>query len=187
MQPNPTKIQTLQDLPTPESPVKLQSFLGLINYLQPLIPWLANNTTFLWEQTAQWDWNPSTHAVFQCLKAWICLTLLNTMLACYDQSKPIIVQTNAIKYSLSAALIQCSRPIAFTNKTLTDIETHYANVKKECLSVHFGLEKFHTYLYGRYVIIENDHKPLEMTQHKHIHATPLAFSACFYAWRSTTT
>ena len=33
----------------------------------------------------------------------------------------------------------------------------------------FGLEKFHTYIYGRHVLIENDHKPLEMIQHKPIH------------------
>ena len=33
MKPDLTKIQALQDLPTPDSPAKLQSFLGLINYL----------------------------------------------------------------------------------------------------------------------------------------------------------
>ena len=43
---------------------------------------------------------------------------------------------------------------------------------RECFSVCFGLEKFHTYIYGRYVIIENDHKPLEMIQHKPIHVAP---------------
>ena len=33
MKPDPTEIQTLQDLPTPENHKQLQSFLGLINYL----------------------------------------------------------------------------------------------------------------------------------------------------------
>ena len=32
---DPTKIQALQDLPAPDLQTKLQSFLGLINYLQP--------------------------------------------------------------------------------------------------------------------------------------------------------
>ena len=50
-------------------------------------------------------------------------------------------------------------PIAFASKTLTDIETHYVNIECECLSVCFSLEKFHTYIYGRHVIVENDHKP----------------------------
>ena len=55
-----SKIQALQDLPTPDSQAKHQSFLGLINYLQPFIPGLSPKTTFLHEQLAQWDWNPST-------------------------------------------------------------------------------------------------------------------------------
>ena len=62
--------------------------------------------------------------------------------------------------------------ITFASKTLTDVETHYANIEKECMSICFSLVKFHTYLYGRHVIVENDHKPLEMIQHKPIHATP---------------
>ena len=69
MQPDPTKIQALQDLPAPDSQTKLQSFLGLINYLQPFIHGLSNKTMFLQEQLSQWDWNPSTDAACQCLKA----------------------------------------------------------------------------------------------------------------------
>ena len=66
---DPAKIQ---DLPTPNSQVKLQSFLGLINYLQLFIPHLSAKTKFLWEQLAKQDWNQSTDAGFQHLKAWIC-------------------------------------------------------------------------------------------------------------------
>ena len=72
MQLDPAKIQALQDLPAPDLQTKFQSFLNLINYLQPFIPGLFNKTVFLPEQLAQWDWNPLTDAAFQCLKAWIC-------------------------------------------------------------------------------------------------------------------
>ena len=71
MWPDPSKFQALQDLP------KLQSFLGLMNYLQPFIPGLSAKTTFLHEQLVEWGWNPSTDAAFQHLIAWICQTLLN--------------------------------------------------------------------------------------------------------------
>ena len=111
-------------------------------------------------------------AAFQHLKTWICQTLLNITLAYYDRSKPVVVQTDVSEYGLGTALLQGGWPIAFASKTLTDIETCYANIERECLSVCFGLEKFHTYTYGRHVIIENDHKPLEMIQHKPIHAAP---------------
>ena len=43
MQLDPIKIPTLQDLPTPNYQVKLQSFLGLINYLQPFMPGCTQN------------------------------------------------------------------------------------------------------------------------------------------------
>ena len=98
------------------SQAKLQSFLGLINYLQPFIPSLSAKTTFLH------DWNPSTDAAFQCLKAWICQTLLSATLAYYDWSKPVVVQMDTSEYRLGVSLIQSSCPIAFTSKTLTDID-----------------------------------------------------------------
>ena len=151
----PSKIQALQDLPAPDLQTKLQSFLGLINYLQPFIPGLSSKTTFLQEQLSQWDWNPSTDSAFQHLKAWICQTLLKVTVAYYDRTKPVMIQT-----------------IAFASKSLTDVESCCANIERECLSVCFGLEKFHTYIYGRHVLIENDHKLLEMIQHKPIHMAP---------------
>ena len=95
MKPDPTKIQALQDLPTPDNHKQLQSFLGLINYLQPFLPDLASKTTFLREQISSWDWNPSTDIAFQKLKQWICKTLLNTTLAYFDHTKPIVIQTDA--------------------------------------------------------------------------------------------
>ena len=129
MWPDPSKIQALQDLPTPNSQVKLQSFLGLVNYLQPFIPSLSTKTMFLHEQLARLDWDPLMDAAFHCLKAWTCQTLLNATLMYYDRSKPVIVQTDASEYGLEAALIQSKCPIAFASKTLTDIETHYANIE----------------------------------------------------------
>ena len=56
MEPDPAKIQALQDLLTPENHKQLQSFLGLINYLQSFLPNLASKTTFLREQILHWDW-----------------------------------------------------------------------------------------------------------------------------------
>ena len=66
---DPSEIQALQDLPTPDIQVKLQSFLGLINYFQPFITSLSSKTTFMQEQLANWDWNPLMDATFQHLKA----------------------------------------------------------------------------------------------------------------------
>ena len=47
---DPAKVQALQDLPALENAKQPQSFLGLINYLQPFLPALASKTIFLREQ-----------------------------------------------------------------------------------------------------------------------------------------
>ena len=172
MKPDPTEVQAFQDLPTPHNPKQLQSFLGLINYLQPFLPSLASKTTFLREEVINWDWNPSTDQTFHHLKSWICNTLLRTTLAYYDCTQPPVLQTNASEYGLGAALIQNSRPIAFASKMLTNVETRYANIERECLSVCYGCEKFHTFIYGKHIIVQNDHKLLEMIQRKPILAAP---------------
>ena len=136
--------------------------------MQPFIPSLASKTTFLCEQVTNWDWNPSTNQSFHCLKSHICNTLLKTTLAYYNHTQPLVLRTDASEYGLGTALLQNNRPIAFASKTLTDVETRYMNIERECLSVCYGLEKFHTYVYGKHVTVQNDHKPLEMIQRKPI-------------------
>ena len=73
---------------------------------------------------------------------------------------------------MGAACLQNNKPIAFASKTLTDVKTHYTYIERECLSVVFGLERFHAYIYGRHITVYNDHKPLEMITKKPIHTAP---------------
>ena len=53
------------------------------------------------------------------------------------------------------------RSVAYTSKSLIPAETTYANIEREMLAVVWGCIKFHHYLYGRKVIRQSDHKPLE--------------------------
>ena len=106
------------------------------------------------------------------VKQWICKTLLKATLAYFDCTKFIVIQTDASEYGLGAALLQDGRLIAFASKTVTDMKTKYANIECKCLSVCSGLEKFHTYVYGRHITVQNDNKPLKMIQKKPIHTAP---------------
>ena len=49
----------------------------------------------------------------------------------------------------------------------------YAQIDKALLSVLLALERFHVHTYGVKVLVENDHKPLEVIQKKSLHNTPL--------------
>ena len=56
--------------------------------------------------------------------------------------------------------MQGGQPVQYASRALTETEKRYSQIKKEMLSVIFGLTRSHTYTYGRKVTDHNDHKPL---------------------------
>ncbi|XP_014676064.1 PREDICTED: uncharacterized protein LOC106816031 [Priapulus caudatus] len=94
------------------------------------------------------------------------------VLAYFDPSKPVTVQTDASKRGVGATLLQGGRPVAYASKSLTETESNYANIEREMLAVVFGLERFHYYIYGRHVMVESDHKPLQSITNKSLSSAP---------------
>ena len=79
MKPDPIKVQTLQDLPTPQNQKQLQSFLELVNYLQPFLPDIPAKTTFLREQVSQGIGPHKQIVCISTIKQWICNTFENNL------------------------------------------------------------------------------------------------------------
>ena len=67
------------------------------------------------------------------------------LLKYYQREKDLVIQCDASEGGLGAALLQDGRPLAYASRALTAADT----------------ERFHQYTYGRSVIVESDHKPLE--------------------------
>uniref|UniRef100_A0A8C6KCM5 Gypsy retrotransposon integrase-like protein 1 n=1 Tax=Nothobranchius furzeri TaxID=105023 RepID=A0A8C6KCM5_NOTFU len=82
------------------------------------------------------------------------------------------LQVDASKYGLGAVLMQDGHPVAYASKTLTPTEINYAQIEKELFAVLFGCKRFHTYIYGRRVLVESNHKPLEHILKKPISVAP---------------
>lgn len=57
--------------------------------------------------------------------------------------------------------MQNNQPVAFGSRSLTASEQKWAQIEKELLAIVFACEKFHYFIYGRNVLIQSDHKPLE--------------------------
>ena len=94
------------------------------------------------------------------------------ILSYFDPSQEVTLQVDASTKGLGAAILQNGRPIAFASKALTDVEARYANIERELLSVVYGCERFHTYLYGQSFTVETDNKPLESIHLKHLMSAP---------------
>ena len=58
--------------------------------------------------------------------------------------KETILQVDASMKGLGAAVTQDRKPVAFASNALIDVESRYANVERELLSVVYGCDKFHT-------------------------------------------
>ena len=139
------------------------------------MPHLSHHTEPLWailKKENSFAWDENSNNSFQRIKSLLEKSLLKP-LRYYNRNKPVTLQCDVSLKGLGACIIQEGQPIAFMSKSLTDTETHYANIERELLAIVFGCEKFHTYLYGRTFIVESDHKPLEMISLKNLIAAPV--------------
>ena len=94
------------------------------------------------------------------------------VLAIYDPDKDLVLQVDSSKDGLGAALLQDGHPLEFASRSLKPAERKWAQIEKEALAVLYGLERFDQYTYGRPVIVENDHKPLETILKKTLSQAP---------------
>ena len=95
-----------------------------------------------------------------------------TVLQYFNSGSPVIIYVDASSRGLGAALLQSNGPVTYASKSLSDTEARYSNIEREMLGLVFGLERFHYYVYGRSVIIETDHKPLEAIAKKILCSAP---------------
>ena len=172
MQPDPRKCDEINRRPPPTNVQELQSFLGLVQYLSPFVPLLAEKTKILRQllkKEVPYEWSIDHQRSFEELKQAI---HSDTKLRYFDTSSPVTLEVDASQHGLGAALIQNGKPIAFASKSLTPAETRYANIEREMLSVVFALEHFHCFIYGKAVTVLSDHKPLESIHLKQLSQAP---------------
>ncbi len=170
--PDPAKVADIKQWAPPDSIQKLQEFLGMVTYLSPFIPGLSTLTAPLREllrKDADFQWDATYDQAFQKIKDAISA---DTTLRHFDTNEHVTIQVDASQEGLGAALLQNGKPVAFASKALTETERRYANIERELLAVVFGVERFHTYVFGRYFTIESDHKPLEAITTKTLAQTP---------------
>ncbi|OUC47601.1 hypothetical protein D917_01379, partial [Trichinella nativa] len=146
-----TKVQAIQDAPTPKNKQQLQAFLGLLNFYHSFVEdkaTVAEPLHRLLDKNARWIWTSKHEKAFRDVKR---LLSSDAVLTHYDGKKPLVLVCDASQHGIGAVL--CHKlsstqeiPIAFYSRTLSTIERNYAQIDKEALAVIAGVKKFHEYL-----------------------------------------
>ena len=116
----------------------------------------------LLRKNAKWSWSRDCQKTFQETKEALSG---RRVLAHYDPNQALKIATDASAYGIGAVLSQVDehgteRPVYFASRTLTDRERGWAQVKKEALSIVYGIKKFHQFVYGRKFTLETDAQAL---------------------------
>ncbi|XP_064629350.1 uncharacterized protein K02A2.6-like [Lineus longissimus] len=160
MKPDPAKVRAITEMSPPTCIQDLQSYLGLVNYLNRFnasIATIAAPLRDLTKKEISWQWNPEHQAAFDKLKGII---ISADALAYFDPKKPSVLQTDASLRGLGAVLMQDEKPVCYASRTLSETEQNYSNIERELLGVVWSLERFNHYVYGKHVIVQTDHKPI---------------------------
>ena len=168
MRPDDEKIEAIIKLKEPKCKKELQRLLGMINYHSKYIPNLSKISAPLRELLQKdnaYLWTTRQSDSLNMIKK-----LISTppVLSNFDETKSIIIQTDASQNGLGCVLLQEGKPVAFASRSLTDCETRFSQIEKEFLAIYYACTKFHNFVYGRPVTVHSDHKPIESIMKKGI-------------------
>ena len=172
---DPRKVEAITKMPLPNYTNKLQPFLGMIKYLRKFIPNLAEVTshlhTLLKKEVKFKFEKPQLDAVGK-LKL---LFTTNPSRKIFNPNLQTRLKITASSEWLSALLEQNHGTLIYPMVSCwvcvmitLRLRKRYPQTEMETLSIVFGVERFHEYLYGRKFTVINDQQPLKLIFRKSI-------------------
>ncbi|KAJ8874002.1 hypothetical protein PR048_024842 [Dryococelus australis] len=130
-----SKIDKLINTKSPQNVTQLESYLGLYNYYHKFI------------KTAPDVMEPKS------------VISVKSLLVIFDPKKPIILTSGSSSYGVGAVLSQprngIEKPVVFESATLNNAQKNYSQLRREALSIIYGVTKFHKYLVGNRLTISH--------------------------------
>ena len=161
---DPKKYDVIKKYPIPISADEIKRFVAFCNYYRRFIPKfaeIAKPLNTLTKKNTEFNWTENCQEAFDLLKQ----KLINPPILKYPNFDEVFVlTTDASNYALGAVLSQGEigkdLPISYASRTLTKHEINKPIIEKELLSIHWAINFFRPYLYGRKFIVVTDHRPL---------------------------
>ena len=163
---DPDKVGAIVQMGRPTDKEAIKRLRGTV---VPRLSEVMRPITVLTHKGVEWSWGEPQEAAFCDLKR---LLTEAPVLAYFYSDKQLVVQCDASAFGIGAALLQDGRPVAYASRALSDTESRYAAIEKEMLAVVFALERWHQFTYGRFVIVNSDHKPLQAITRKYLDRAP---------------
>ncbi|GJX27197.1 putative reverse transcriptase domain-containing protein [Tanacetum coccineum] len=158
---DPSKVESVKNWMTPESPTEIRSFLGLAGYYRRFIEnfsKIAKPLTLLTQKNKAYVWGDKQDEAFQILKEKLCNA---PVLALPDGPDDFVVYCDASKQGFGSVLMQRGKVIAYASRQLKKHEKNYTTHDLELGAVVFALKIWRHYLYGTKSVIYTDHKSLQ--------------------------
>ena len=167
LRPNPRLVQALMDFPRPKTLKELQSFLGLANYYRKFIANFSHIALPLTDATRNntqgnlrpIEWTQSMQTAFDELKKALTSA---PCLALPDPDGEFEVTTDASEdaKAVGAVLTQNGHPVAYESTKLNSHQFNYPVHDKEMCAIMHALERWRSFLFGRYFKVYTDHRSL---------------------------
>ncbi|GFS36678.1 transposon Tf2-6 polyprotein [Nephila pilipes] len=156
-------------MPTPKSKTEVRRLLGMVNFLSKFILNVSKVTAPLREiihENVEFNWGKEQELSFVNIKE---LLAKAPILKVFSASEEILIQCDSSKDELGSCLIQKGQSVSFVSRCLTNSDKNCAQIEKKLLEIVFSFEKYHSFVYGRKVAVQSDHKPLFAIVKKPMH------------------
>ena len=162
------KVDAVLSWKQPTSLTETQSFLGFTNFYRRFIKdysRIARPLTELTKKRRKCEWNEEAGKAFEELKKRFTTA---PILAHFDPTKPVIIETDASDFAIGAVLSQRNNenrlhPVAFHSRKFQPAEINYEIHDKELLAIVDAFKHWRRYCEGatHQVQVFSDHQNLE--------------------------
>lgn len=162
--PDDSKYSTVKNYPVPTNADEVRRFVAFCNYYRNFVPnfaGIAKPLNDLLKKNVKFEWTDKRQKAFENLKSH----LLSPQILRYpDFSKEFIITTDASNVGCGAVLSQDydgnDLPVSYGSKTFNKAESKKHTIYQEMIAIHWAINHFKAYVYGRKFKIRTDHRPL---------------------------